>query len=193
MNCELPDFYALEDALLRVDADFSAAEVHGINSAVLSINNTYDFQALKTQLIPGDERDVHYQEVSRQLADIYTATSEQLNANDLRFELLQPDEQDSLESRLLALQKWCQGFAYGLALSGLKSMEDLPEDSREWTQDVIKIGASGEFDLDDEEASETALLDISEFLRMGILMMNEEVQPMHGAPDMGTDDYGKSL
>lgn len=188
MNCELPDFYAMEDALLRVDADFSAAEVHGINSAVLSINSNYDFQALKTQLIPGDERDIHYQEVSRQLADMYTTTLEQLNASDLQFVLLQPDDQDSLQSRLEALQKWCQGFAYGLALSGLKSMEDLPEDSREWTQDVIKIGASGEFDLDDEEASEAALMDINEFLRVGILMMNEEVQPtMPGTVDIGVD------
>jgi len=183
LNCQLPDFYALEDALLRVDADFCAAEVHGINSAVLSINNNYDFQALKTQLIPGDERDVHYQEVSRQLAELYSATLQQLNSEELQFELLQPDEQDTLEGRLQGLQKWCQGFAFGLALSGLKTMADLPEDSREWTQDVIQIGASGEFDLEDEEASETALLDISEFLRVGIMMLNEEVQPLPGKPD----------
>ena len=184
MNCQLPDFYVLEDALLRVDADFSAAEVHGINSAVLSINNNYDFQALKTQLIPGDERDVHYQEVSRQFAELYSATLEQLNSGDLHFELLQPDDQDAIEGRLEAVQKWCQGFAYGLALSGLKTMTDLPEDSREWVQDVIQIGASGEFDLEDEEASESALLDITEFLRVGVMMMNEEVQPLQGKPEM---------
>lgn len=178
LNYQLPDFYVLEDALLRVDADFSAAEVHGINSAVLGINNSYDFQALKTQLIPGDERDVHYQEVSRLLADLYSTVLEQLNAGDLHFELLQPDEQDSLEGRLQGAQKWCQGFAYGLALSGLKTMTDLPEDSREWVQDVIQIGASGDFDLEDEEASETALLDITEFLRVGVMMLNEEMQPL---------------
>ena len=183
MNCQLPDFYALEDALLRVDADFSAAEVHGINSAVLSINNNYDLQALKTQLIPGDERDVHYQEASRLLAELYSATSGQLNSGDLQFELLQPGEQDSLEARLQGVQKWCQGFAYGLAISGLKTMSDLPEDSREWTQDVIQIGASGEFDLEDEDASEAALVDITEFLRVGVMMMNEEVQPLQGKPD----------
>ena len=62
-------------------------------------------------------------------------------------------------------------------------MSDLPEDSREWTQDVIQIGASGEFDLDDEEASEAALIDITEFLRVGVMMVNEEVQPLSGKPD----------
>ncbi len=183
MDYKLPGFYAFSDALLRVDADFSAAEVHGIQSSVLSINAQYDFQALKTQLIPGDTHDVHYQEMSRLFTALYSATLAQLNAADLHFTLLLPDEHDGLEERLQGVQKWCQGFAYGLALSGLQTMSDLPEDSREWTQDVIKIGASGEFDLADEEASETALLDITEFLRVGIMLLNEEVQPLSGQPE----------
>ncbi len=182
MNNKLPDFYALEDALLRLDADFSAAEVHGILCAVLGIHHDYDQQTLLAHLIQGDMQDVHFQETTRLLEALYHASRRQLNSGDLQFALLLPDDQDDQAQRLLALQKWCQGFAFGLALSGLGSMNELPDDSREWVQDVIKIGASGEFDLEDEEASEQALLELEAFLRVGVLMMNEEVQPVRGLP-----------
>ncbi|MEZ5535664.1 MAG: UPF0149 family protein [Thiolinea sp.] len=182
LNSKLPDFYALEDALLRLDADFSASEVHGIQCAVLGINQDYDKKALQSHLVKGDPQDFHFQETIKLLGELHEFSRQQLNSGDLQFELLLPDDQDELANRLLALQKWCQGFAFGLALSGLGSMNDLPEDSREWVQDVIKIGASGEFDLEDEEASEQALLDLNEFLRVGMLMMNEEVQPLRGMP-----------
>lgn len=184
MNSELPDFYALEDALLRLDADFSAAEVHGINCAVLGINNNYDKNTLQSHLIKGDSMDFHVQETTKLLADLYGVSQEQLNSGDLQFELLLPNDNDPLSDRLFALQKWCQGFAFGLALSGLASMSDLPDDSKEWVQDVIRIGASGEFDLEDEEASEQALLDLVEFLRVGMLLLNEEMQPLPPLQDV---------
>jgi hypothetical protein len=183
LNSKLPDFYALEDALLRLDADFSAAEVHGIHCAVLGINQDYDQSTLQAHLVKGDAQDFHFQETIKLLSELHEASRRQLNSGDLQFGLLLPDDHEDLAERLSALQKWCQGFAFGLALSGLSSIHDLPDDSREWVQDVIKIGASGEFDLEDEEASEQALLDLSEFLRVGVLMMNEEVQPLRGMPE----------
>lgn len=190
LNSELPDFYALEDALLRLDADFSAAEVHGITCAVLGINNEYDQNTLRSHLVKGDPMDFHFQETAKLLAGLYGISREQLNSGDLRFGLLLPDDNDPLSDRLFALQKWCQGFAFGLALSGLSSMNDLPDDSKEWVQDVIQIGASGEFDLEDEEASEQALLDLAEFLRVGMLLLNEEMQPLQNVPKIKLEELG---
>jgi len=184
LNSELPDFYALEDALLRLDADFSAAEVHGINCAVLGINSDYDQKTLQSHLIKGDPMDFHFQETGKLLDDLFGVSREQLNSDDLQFELLLPGDSDPLPDRLFALQKWCQGFAFGLALSGLSSMDDLPDDSKEWVQDVIQIGASGDFDLEDEESSEQALLDLVEFLRVGMLLLNEEMQPLQSKPEI---------
>lgn len=184
MASGLPDFYQLGDALYRLDADFSAAETHGIYCAVLSINANYDQQQLQSRIAMGDRQDYYYQELSRCLDQLYLATWQQLNAGDLDISLLLPEDDAPLEERLPALQKWCQGFAYGLALSGLTSMQDLPPSSREWAEDVVKIGASGEFDLGDEEGSEAAFAELTEFLRVGLLMINEEVQPVTGAPVM---------
>ena len=184
MDTHLPEFYTLEDALLRVDADFSASEVHGIACAVLAFNNQYSEKTWQLQILKGDGHDFHIQEARELLQQLFKASLWQLNSGDLSFELFLPPEQESLEAQVLALQKWCQGFAFGLALSGLKTMQDLPEDTRDWVQDVIKIGAAGELDVHNENESEEAFMELTEFVRMGVLMMNEELQPIQGKPQL---------
>ncbi len=187
LDTGLPDFYRLEDALLRLDADFSASEAHGCACGVLTVNNDYPQVRWQTFVLTGDAQDYHFQEASKMLASLYVETLLQINASDLQFELLLPPEQEALSVRVAALQKWCQGFAFGLAASGLKSMEALPEDSRDWVQDVIKIGAARDLEVDDEDESEQAYSDLVEFMRVGVLMMNEEVQPIQGVPELEND------
>ncbi len=185
MDNELPDFYALEDALLRLDAGFSAAEVHGIATAVLAVNNNYDFKAWLAQILKGDTQDIFYQEAMQLLRLVYQATLTALNSNSLDFALLMPPETEDLSAQVEALQKWAQGFAFGLAISGLGSLQDLPDDTREWVEDLIKIGAAGEVDVADEDESEQALDELLSFIRVGVLLMNEEMQPIKGMPYRG--------
>ncbi len=63
-------------------------------------------------------------------------------------------------------------------------MHKLPDDSREWAEDVVRIGSSGELEMEDEEEGENSLAEIIEYLRVGVLMMNEEMQPMKAAPQI---------
>jgi uncharacterized protein YgfB (UPF0149 family) len=77
-----------------------------------------------------------------------------------------------------ALQDWCQGFILGLTMAGITDYKKLPEDSRDLIEDFINIGTSGEFDLDDDQESEIAFTDISQYVRVGVLLINEELQPM---------------
>jgi hypothetical protein len=100
-----------------------------------------------------------------------------MNGADLDFELFIPEDA-ALPERVDAMQEWCQGFGLGLAVAGVKDMKKLPADSREWAEDVVRIGSANDLDLDDAEESEEALAEIIEYLRVGVLMMNEEMQPM---------------
>lgn len=177
MEQGLPEFYSLEDALIRLDAQFSAAELHGAACGVLAVNRHYSFDHWVKQVAREALEDPEtYDWVEQVFAD----AQYHLNAESLTFNLLLPEDEEPLAQRVTALQQWCQGFAYGLALSGLKTMKDLPADSREWVEDVVKIGSSGEIDVEDEEASEDAFIELVEFVRVGVLMMNEELQPVRG-------------
>jgi uncharacterized protein YgfB (UPF0149 family) len=93
------------------------------------------------------------------------------------FSLLLPDDDESLADRTHAMQEWTQGFLLGIALAGLQDMNDLPEDSKELIDDFIEISKAGQFDISNQEESEDAYLHIIEYLRMGVLLIAEELQP----------------
>ena len=45
-------------------------------------------------------------------------------------------------------------------------------------EDFVNIGTSGDFDYEDEQESEIAFTDVSQYVRVGALLINEELQPM---------------
>jgi hypothetical protein len=44
--------------------------------------------------------------------------------------------------------------------------------------DFTEIGTVGDLDLVEVDESEEAFLEISEYIRMGVLLINEEMQPI---------------
>jgi len=169
----------LDIALQDADAYYNAAEAQAIASGLLSVNISADKIAW-VQLIFGkidaeNQKQIKAIELSGKLFD---ATKKQLQDSNLGFELLLPEEDESLYSRVQALQQWCSGFILGVDMAGVKDFKALPEDSRELLADFTEIGTAGEFDLGDEEESEDAYAEISEYIRMGVLLINEELQPI---------------
>ncbi len=181
MKSELPDYVGVERALGRANVDFSSAEIHGMACGLLVVDQATSPETWLAQALEGNPQDFHVQEARSLLKDLFAATRQQLNDSEMAFELFLPED-DALETRVEAMQDWCQGFSFGLALAGVKDMRILPDDSREWAEDVVRIGSSGELEMEDEEEGEESLAEIIEYLRVGVLMMNEELQPMKAAP-----------
>lgn len=173
------DFFDLEGSLLKADADYSASEAQAIACGMLAVNITADKIAW-VQLIFGEIKaeDKAQTEAIKLSGDLFEQSKLQMQDSNLSFELLFPDEEEPLHARVTALQEWCSGFLLGVALSGVKDHKDLPQDSKELLADFTEIGTSGSFNLEDEAESEEALAEISEYIRMGVLLINEELQPM---------------
>jgi hypothetical protein len=144
---------------------------------MLAIKQTTEPKQWLKQVVQGDMNNLYIQEAQAELSKLFAVTRQQMNGADLDFALLLPDEA-TLPARVDAMQEWCQGFGLGLAVAGIKDMKKLPADSREWAEDVVRIGTANDLDLNDAEESEEALAEIIEYLRVGVLMMNEEMQPM---------------
>jgi len=173
------DYFNIETALQKADADFTASETQAIACGMLAINISADKIAW-TQLIFGKiEADNSLQiEAIKLSGELYEQCKRQLQDPNLAFELLMPDEDESLLLRITSLQDWCNGFLLGIGLSGVSNHKTLPDDSKELLADFTEIGRSGNFDLEDENATEEALEEISEYVRMGVLLINEELQPI---------------
>ena len=177
MNDVLPDYFSINHALEQAESDYSAAEAHGIACGMLVIKQTTEPKQWLKQVVLGDEHNRFVPAVSAELTQLFVATRQQINSPALDFTVFLPEDAP-LAEQVEAMQTWCQGFGLGLAVAGVKDMKQLPADSREWAEDVVRIGTANDLDLEDTEESEEALAEIVEYLRVGVLMMNEEMQPI---------------
>ena len=178
----LPDISILDDSLIRVNAMMEAAEAHGALCGMLCARGSVELSLWISHVLGEQQNSESLQELTGELAQLHSATLEQLNDSVADFHLLLPDDQDSLAQRVAALASWCQGYVYGLAAGGISQETELPADSRELLEDFVEISRAGMDDnLSDDEDDEIAFVEISEYVRTGVLLVNEELQPLKSA------------
>ena len=176
------DFETLQAALERAHAETGAAEGHGALCGMLSLNGTIDVRAwIDTMLEQSDADDALVREAREALLALYEETQRQLNDSNLDFGLLLPEDADPLEYRVRALAEWCQGYLYGLALAGYQPEATVPEDTADFINDLNEI-AKASFDVHPGNEDETAYAEVSEYVRMGVLLVTEEMQPSKAPP-----------
>ncbi|MBK1672595.1 YecA family protein [Ectothiorhodospira shaposhnikovii] len=175
----MPDYQALQDALRGAGAAADAAEVHGTLCGMLSANLGSGEMRWLQEIFPEAGETLPAGEARRLLDEVFAETRTQLADALLGFQMLLPDEDDALTARVDALGHWCQGFLYGLAVAGVTDPSRLPADSAEILKDFSDIAGAG-FEVEDDEASETAYVEILEYVRVGVLLVSEELQPLKG-------------
>ncbi len=186
-----PDIPQLEDLLFNVDAALGATESHGALCGMLCAQGaTEASQWMLYVLGEHEETSKLLQQTGKKLLQIHQISVEQMNDTDAEFELMLPDDDEPLEVRVEALGTWCQGFVYGLAVGGIKEDTDLPEDSKELIRDILEISRAGYIadieaelatDEEDSEEDEVAFMEVCEYVRMGILLIYEELQPLQSS------------
>ncbi len=186
-----PDIPQLEDLLFNVDATMGATESHGALCGMLCAQGATEASQWMLYVL-GEHEDTSklLQQTGKKLLQIHQISVEQMNDTDAEFELMLPDDDEPLEMRVEALGTWCQGFVYGLAVGGIKEETVLPEDSKELIKDILEISRAGyvadnEAELATEEENteedEVAFMEVSEYVRMGILLIYEELQPLQSS------------
>ena len=192
MMSHFPDISQLDELLITTDSALGASEAHGTLCGMLCAQGSTDAaQWMLHVLGERDEGSQALREVGEKLLKIHQMSVEQMNDSNIEFELMLPDDDDDLEDRVEALGVWCQGFVYGLALGGIKEDTELPENSKELIQDILEISRAG-YVADEEadiaiaeenanEEDEVAFMEVSEYVRMGILLVYEELQPLQSS------------
>jgi len=182
---QFPEIEELEELLYRIDATMGAADAHGALCGMLCARGTIELSEWVDHVI--DEQDQGNEllhDVVHKLSELHQSTLEMMNDATANFKLLLLDDDDPLPERVEALAAWCQGFIYGLAAGGIQEGSELPEDTAELLKDMIEISRAGH-DVDDtgvEESDvnddEMAYMEIEEYVRMGVLLVYEELQPL---------------
>lgn len=185
MHSTLPDYQTLQESLQRLDTEITPSEIHGTISGVLCAHPSVPPQTWQDHLWPHwDKNDPLANEILAALNELHDITLQQLNDPACDFQLLLPDDDDSLDARVHALGDWCQGFLSGLALGGIKDFIDLPDDGREVAEDLVEIARAGSsYHLEGSEEDEQAYAELMEYMRVGVLLLNEELQPIRSEPE----------
>lgn len=179
------EFFEIQEILIKINSISDVAESHGIASGMLVANTTADKLLWIKQITGDDDEDsVPPAHIIESTKSWFEQIKQQLQDSNLRFELCLPDDEQTLNKRVESLQEWCRGFILGIAISGVKDFGELPEDTRELLSDFSRISAEEEFDLDYADEAEIAYADISQYVRIGVLLINEELQPLTPASTM---------
>lgn len=182
---QFPEIVELEELLYRIDAAMGAADAHGALCGMLCARGTIELSEWVDHVIGEQEHGNELlHDVVHKLSELHQSTLEMMNDATGDFKLLLMDDDDPLPERVESLAAWCQGFIYGLAAGGIKEGSELPEDTAELMKDMIEISRAGQ-DVDDagiEESDdnddELAYMEIEEYVRMGVLLIYEELQPL---------------
>jgi uncharacterized protein YgfB (UPF0149 family) len=170
------DFYRLNQTLAAAKADADASEAHGILCGIHCVTGMADKDAWIKQLLGDyDPQDLLLQECLSQLGLLFTQTTEQIAAQEYALELLLRDDEEPLIERIQDLGEWCQGFLFGVSLSGVKDIEKLPSDASEIMRDILQISKAAYEEGDDEEENENAYTEVVEYVRVGTLVIYTEL------------------
>jgi uncharacterized protein YgfB (UPF0149 family) len=118
-------------------------------------------------------------EVQEICTELKSASWTALAGGEMAFTPLLPNDDTALPERVRALASWCAGFVSGLGQGGAR-FDGAPSQSDEVTEvvgDLIEIGkASLDVEAaDDEEAAEAAYAEVTEFVRVGVQIVFEEL------------------
>ncbi|MBN2864767.1 MAG: UPF0149 family protein [Thiotrichales bacterium] len=131
------------------------------------------------------------------LHDMFQETNKGLNGSGFELVLCLPDEEDNVVARAAMLGHLCEGVLYGLGLVG--RLQDAEESiSKEVRELINDFGDIAQIDIEAlaqakelGDAEESDLMQLVEFVRIGVMMINEELNPTQAAPIM-TDDMHDS-
>jgi yecA family protein len=175
-----PSLEELSTALQGINTDCSGSELHGVLTGLLAGGARLNRQALVKALEVHAEGDQAFDnQMVASLWQLQLQTLEDLNASELLFAPLLPDDDEGLVLRVQALSDWCQGFLVGFGTAVKPSDRRLQEESvRDTLQDVVNIAnVDTETAGETGEADEVAYAELFEFVRMATIHLFEELAP----------------
>lgn len=150
------------------------AELQGALCGLLCLNprtnRNHWYQDLYQQAV-ANERE------NEQLTTLFDDTLQSLDSLEFHFTLALPDDDVALSSRIIAMTDWCHGLMYGLSIAGLSDEIELSKDSQGFISDLVKISQADHQLVTEENEDENDFAELCEYLRMGLFVLYNELQP----------------
>ena len=184
------DIEQVQKNLATLGSEASPSEAHGTLCGLLCGRADLEPQewlALTTTEAEAIEQgDILAAEAAEWLSELFFQTVAALSDNNLNFYPLLPED-ESETVQLAAIAQWAQGFLMGLSLAGIEKFTDYPEEVGEFVEAMTSISSADDYDLAGDDSDEEAITELVEFIRIGVLLVNEEMNPLRVPVDIPED------
>jgi len=169
------DYLQIQSTLAASHALADASEAHGTLAGALCALVPYRLEDWLAEILP---EGAGIGGTDPALQTLYEATVAALSERQMEFDLLIPGDDRPIEERTQALTAWCSGFLYGLGSNGAADPQRLPGDLGEIVRDLTEITRADVDANDTVEANESALAELVEFVRVGVQLVFDELEPL---------------
>jgi uncharacterized protein YgfB (UPF0149 family) len=169
----------IQRVLLQTRALADAAEAHGTLAGALCAAGGYHLDDWLGEILPDGRADA---ESAAWLRALFDATASALGDAQMSFQPLLPEDDDALTIRAEALGEWCRGFLYGLGSGAARDLQALGGEADEILRDFTAITQVGIDPEDSEDSNEEAYAELVEFVRVGVQLMFERLEPLRTPP-----------
>jgi hypothetical protein len=179
MAAQAHTFDDLQRVLVRSHALTDAAEAHGtlVGSLCATRCTLTDWLV---EILPEGRADAL---AAERLRAVFESTAGALLQGTLSFAPLLPADDAPIGDRTLALGEWCQGFLYGLgAGAAVPDPASWNGEAAEVLRDMTEITKVDVDPADDPESNETAYAELVEFVRVGVQLLYDHLQPLREPP-----------
>ena len=169
----------LQRLLAETRAVSDAAEAHGTLAGALCAAVPYTLDDWLAEILPEGRAP---EAAAAGLREVFDATATALRDRQMAFQPLLPDDADGLAARTAALGEWCQGFLYGLGTGHLHSLDGAGDEVGEILRDFTEITHVDVDPQDSEDSNEAAYAELVEFVRVGVQLLFEQLEPLRATP-----------
>jgi len=163
----------LQSAGLEVDA----AECHGMFCGLLCGGAEEPVALWLGHTLDNlDPADLLVQECRQGLDDLSNETCAAIDGPGMGFSPLLPEDGRPLPERARALALWCQGFLYGVGVTGTRD-EHLTPEGAEALRDLAGISQLDSRTAAGSEEDEAAYAELAEFVWVAAMLIHEERAP----------------
>ncbi|MDI9818970.1 YecA family protein [Tatlockia sp. PL877] len=180
----LPAYDAFVDAISMLSLPVSGSELHGVMCGYLCAGAPLEGEAYLRALTVNSKREEETRVAALAMFDVFAISQQQLANFDFTFQLLLPDETESLMIRAQAFGEWCEGFAQGMTMAGIGHEQLHEEESQEALHHILEFAQLDYEALEVEEEDEKALVEVSEYARMAVLRIYEDLLQDHDSGNM---------
>jgi uncharacterized protein YgfB (UPF0149 family) len=174
-HLSLPDYDSFVDAIAFLSLPVSASSLHGTMCGYLCAGADTQGESYIRALL-NNKKDEQSRNAILAMFEVFSISQQQITHFDFDFQMLLPDEQESLVTRAQAFSEWCEGFTQALTLSGVGMDQFYEEEAQDALQHMIEFAELDCNTLEVDEEDERALMEVSEYARMAVIRLHGDLK-----------------